>query len=135
MSTSHYSNGNYEPIKSSNPHPALISPSRTDDYPEPWADRRSRSSIQHSRPEAGDVGAETVRMPLPAIKPKPKPVSATWLLLSAILLLVGDGAGLVYFCDNFWESVVFCCLTVPAGAFVIWCAYEIRITDKDDWNY
>ena len=126
MSTSHYSHGI---------HADLTSPSRTDEYPEPWADRRPRPSIQHSRPEAGDVGSETIRMPLPAERSKP-PLKRAWFLMTAVLLLVSDGCGLAYFCDSFWESLVFCCLTMPTCGFVLWCAWEIySLNDTEDWTH
>jgi hypothetical protein len=74
-------------------------------------------------------------MPLPPRHPKPA-LKTTWLFLTGILLLVSDGCGLVYFCDSFWESVVFCILTMPTCGFVLWCAWEIySLNDNEDWNY
>ena len=127
MSTSHYSRGI---------HADLTSPSRTDEYPEPWADRRPRPSIQHSRPEAGDVGSETIRIPLPQHTPNSKPVSGRGFVLAGLLLMLADGCGLAYFCDSFWEAVVFCCLTVPAGFFTLCAAWEIySLNDHEDWTH
>jgi hypothetical protein len=126
MSTSHYSRS----------YTDLTSPYRTDEYPEPWADCRPRSSIQHSRPEAGDVGAETIRMPLPTHIPKSKPVSGRGFVLAGLLLMLADGCGLAYFCDSFWEAVVFCALTVPAGFFTLYAAWEIySLNDHEDWTH
>lgn len=101
----------------------------------PYAPSRRHPSIQHSRPEAGDVGSETIRLPLPAKRPKP-PLKRAWLLMTGILLLVADGCGLVYFCDSFWESLIFCCLTMPTCGFVFWCAWEIySLNDTEDWTH
>jgi hypothetical protein len=116
MSTSHYSR------------------IHTDTDIKPYAPSR-HPSIQHSRPEAGDVGSETIRIPLPPKQPKP-PLKRAWLLMTGILLLVSDGCGLAYFCDSFWESLIFCCLTMPTCGFVLWCAWEIySLNDNEDWNY
>lgn len=127
MSTSHYSS-TYRDI---------TSPSRIDDYPEPGIGTKTHPSILHSRPEAGDVGAETIRLPLPTRIDNPKrPLSARWFMLACILMMVADGAGLLYFCDSFWECTVFCCLTLPAGWFTLWCAWEIyAIEDNEDWTH
>jgi len=124
MSTSHYSR------------------SYTDVYPEPKSDptvlpyRPLHPSIQHSRSEAGDVGSETIRIPLPRHILNSKPVSGRGFVLAGLLLMLADGCGLAYFCDSFWESVVFCILTMPTCGFVLWCAWEIySLNDNDDWNY
>lgn len=128
MSTSHYSRRDYDDI---------VSPSRTDQYPDAWADHhpRLRPSIQHSRPESKDVGSETIRLPLPLEKSKP-PLKRAWLLATGILLLLADGCGLAYFCDSFWEALIFCCLTMPTCGFVLWCAWEIySLNEHEDWTH
>lgn len=118
MSTSHYSNGNYEPIKSSNPHPALISPSRTDDYPEiPEASGLSR----HSRPAQTDVGSQTMRIPLPihySASRRGRQNKALWLFIAGLALTVVDGVCLAFYADMPIESVILAALSMIAGGFI-----------------
>ena len=137
MSTSHYSNGNYKPIKSSNPNPALISPSRTDDFPEPgmremreavyaWEDSLSHPSLAHSRPEAGDVGSETIRF---NIRHKSQLPRLTALLFAGIMLLLADGAAIAYYADSVVEATIIALATMPTGGFIIATALAIRHQD------
>jgi hypothetical protein len=50
--------------------------------------------------------------------------------------MLADGCGLAYFCDSFWEAVVFCALTVPAGFFTLCAAWEIySLNDHEDWTH
>lgn len=118
MSTSHYSRNH------------------ADTEIKPYTPSRRHPSIQYSRPEAGDVGAETICMPIPRHIPNSKPTSGRGFVLAGLLLMLADGCGLAYFCDSFWEAVVFCCLTVPAGFFTLFAAWEVySLNDNEDWTH
>ena len=111
----------------------------TSHYSRSYTDTSSkpvRPSIQHARPEAGDVGAETIRIPLPRHIHNSKPTSGRGFVLAGLLLMLADGCGLAYFCDSFWEAVVFCVLTIPAGFFTLCAAWEVySLNDNEDWTH
>lgn len=108
MSTSHYSKT----------HADLTSPSRTDDYPEiPEASGLSRQC----RPAQTDVGAHTMRIPLPITYSASRRVrrsKALWLFLAGLALTVVDGVGLAFYADMPIESVILAALSMIAGGFI-----------------
>ena len=128
MSTSHYT-------KSS-----IISPSRTDDFPEPgmdiktvvsdWQDPLSHPSLLHSRPESTDAGSQTIRfehrVPVPENtrrSPVPKLLA---LLAGGVVLLLLDGCAIIEYADSTVEATVISLATMPAAGFLIATAIQIR---------
>ena len=126
MSTSHYSNGNYKPIKSSNPNPAL-SQMRKAVYN--WEHPLSHPSLLHSRPEAGDVGMDTIRIPLAATRNYHKAaLRARYVALFALaaVLLMADGIALAVWTETVVEHYVFAALAISAELLLIACAVGYR---------
>jgi hypothetical protein len=132
MSTSHYSSTSYSDlvgkpgIKSSDKNPALAQ-MREAIYA--WEDPLSSSSIQHSRPEAGDVGLDTIRIPLAAVQNYRKAsLRARYAALFALaaVLLMADGIALVTWTDSVVEHYVFACLAISAELLLIACAIGCR---------
>ena len=112
MSTSHYSNGNYT-------HP----------------------SIQHSRPECTDVGANTITLkdkvlaPMPNTRRSPLPKLLA-LLAGGVALLLLDGCAIAYYADSVTESVIIALVTMPTGGFLLAVAMAIADVDSDtDWMH
>ena len=119
MSTSHYSSTSYQDrqIKDLN----TVVPG--------WDAPLSSSSIQHSRPEAGDVGLDTIRIPLAAVQNYRKAsLRARYAALFALaaLLLMADGIALVTWTDSVVEHYVFACLAISAELLLIACAIGCR---------
>lgn len=137
MSTSHYSNGNYEPIKSSNPNPALLPHMRKAVYA--WEDSLHHPSIQHSRPECTDVGANTITLKDKILAPMPKKPSALPRLLSllagGVSLLLLDGFAIAHYADSVVEAVVIALVTMPTGGFILATALAIADVSGEDTDW
>jgi len=110
MSTSHYSNTNYEP----NNLNAVVAD---------WQEPLSHPSLTHSRPECSDVGSQTIRF---NITPKPQLPHLTAFLFAGIMLLLADGAAIAYYSDSVVEATLIALATMPTGGFIIATAIAIR---------
>lgn len=118
MSTSHYSNTNYEP-KPETLHAVVHD----------WQDPLSHPSLRHSRPECTDIGANTIRLGdrVPANTRRRSPlVAAVALMFMGVGLLVLDGCALVHFADETFEAFVIAMVTAPTAVFVIATAFVVR---------
>jgi len=90
-------------------------------------------STSHSRPPQGDVGRDTIRLPIgdPHLSPhltprRPQRTAATVWLLAGIVLLLADGTAMAHFADSGVEACIIAALTMPTGIFVILAALEAR---------
>ena len=137
MSTSHYSNGNYKPIKSSDPNPAL-SQMRKAVYA--WQDDYTHPSIQHSRPECTDVGANTITLkdnvlaPMPNTRRSPLPRLLT-LLAGGVALLLLDGFAIAHYADSVVDAVIIALVTMPTGGFILATALAIADVSGEDTDW
>jgi len=81
------------------------------------------------RPPQGDVGRETIRLPVgdPHLSPRrpQRTAAAVWLLVG-VGLLMADGCAMAHFADSAVEAVIVAALTMPTGIFVILAALEAR---------
>jgi len=87
------------------------------------------SSHYSSRPPQGDVGRDTIRLPLgdPHLSPRrPQRTAAAVWILAGIALLLADGTAMVHFADSGVEACIIAALTMPTGIFVILAAMEAR---------
>jgi len=87
------------------------------------------TSHYSSRPPQGDVGSDTIRLPVgdPHLTPRrPQRVAATVWLFSGIGLLLADGTAMMHFADSGVEACIIAALTMPTGIFVILAALEAR---------
>ena len=86
------------------------------------------TSHYSSRPPQGDVGRDTIRLPLgdPHLRPRPQRTAATGWLLVGIALLMADGCAMAHFADSVVEAVIVASLTMPTGILVILAALEAR---------
>jgi hypothetical protein len=110
MSTSHYSNNNYHP------------------------------SIQHSRPESTDVGADTIKLqdkvlaPMPNTRRSPLPRLLA-LLAGGVALLLLDGFAIAHYADSVVEAVIIALVTMPTGGFILATALAIADVSGEDTDW
>jgi len=119
MSTSRYANTNYQHRQIKELQSVIPA----------WEPPLSSPSIQHSRPEAGDVGLDTIRIPLAAVQNYRKAsLRARYAALFALaaVLLMADGIALVTWTDSVVEHYVFACLAISAELLLIACAISCR---------
>jgi hypothetical protein len=87
------------------------------------------SSSHSSRPPQGDVGRDTIRLPVgdPHLNPRrpQRTAAAVWLLVG-VGLLMADGCAMAHFADSAVEAVIVAALTMPTGILVILAAMEAR---------
>jgi hypothetical protein len=87
------------------------------------------STSHYSRPTRGDVGSETIRIPLdgiPANQRRHGRLAANIWLLAGIVLLLCDGTAMAHFADSGVEACIIAALTMPTGILVILAALEAR---------
>jgi len=87
------------------------------------------STSHYSRPPQGDVGRDTIRLPVgdPHLSPRrpQRTAAAVWLLVG-VGLLMADGCAMAHFADSAVEAVIVAALTMPTGMLVILAALEAR---------
>jgi hypothetical protein len=87
------------------------------------------STSHYSRPPQGDVGRDTIRLPVgdPHLTPRrpQRTAAAVWLLVG-VGLLMADGCAMAHFADSAVEAVIVAALTMPTGILVILAALEAR---------
>jgi len=87
------------------------------------------STSHYSRPPQGDVGSDTIRIPLEAGQTNQRHqcrLAANVWLLVGIVLLLADGTAMMHFADSGVEACIIAALTMPTGIFVILAALEAR---------
>ena len=86
------------------------------------------STSHYSRPPQGDVGRDTIRIPIgdPHLRPRPQRTAATVWLLVGVGLLMADGCAMAYFAESPVEACIVAALTMPTGILVILAALEAR---------
>ena len=87
------------------------------------------TSHYSSRPAQSDVGADTIRIPLPQVAPnrrrRTRATQLAWLAVG-VMLLICDGTAVYKFADSPVESVILALLTMPTGILVILTALQVR---------
>ena len=87
------------------------------------------TSHYSSRPAQSDIGADTIRIPLPHIahnsRRHTRATQLAWLAVGVALLLA-DGTAVYRYADSPVESICLALLTMPTGILVILTALQIR---------
>jgi len=84
------------------------------------------SSSHYSRPPQGDVGSDTIRIPLGKVPKNVRRTNGQFLFCIGVLLLIADGLAMKYFAEGAGEALVIAGLIMPLGVLVIFCALEAR---------